>query len=446
MDTTTFTDDGALVTENDQRRFRIRPRHILGWLLVGISLFAASAALGGSDSAVDAQQTNDGILFGAFARTQGNQTQIEAYQELERQLGAKLQIARTFSTWEDNLDNRLNNWIVDGDRQLFISVKPTRDNGSEISWRSIANARPGSQLHNEMIDLARDVRALGPDVWISFHHEPEARDRVSFGDDDDFIAAWRAFHTVFEQQGANAEFVWTMTSFSFQVPTTDRRSAGKWYPGDAYVDYLGADPYNWNQCRNPQEGYRELEEIITPFIEFGDRHPDKQLVLPEWGAAEGPSGQKGQWLDRAANFLQQPEIADRFAAVVYFNSEHQESARCDWWLDSSTSSLNAARRIAQNPNFQRNNGGGQQAAPQSRQVVTVANEPSVTCTVRSTNGGDLVEWTDLGDRWDYNVRRDGSWVGRTSNDSLLNDGVRDGDYLVIARRAGVRIDTNCSRN
>ena len=126
MDTTTFTDDGALVTENDQRRFRIRPRHILGWLLVGISLFAASAALGGSDSAVDAQQTNDGILFGAFARTQGNQTQIEAYQELERQLGAKLQIARTFSTWERSAASLLVGCL------LYTSPSPRDQRGSRM--------------------------------------------------------------------------------------------------------------------------------------------------------------------------------------------------------------------------------------------------------------------------------------------------------------------------
>ena len=105
MDTTTLTDQDALVMKADQRRFPIRPHHILGWLLVGISLFAASAALGGSDSAAEAQ-SNDGVLFGAFARAEGGQTQIQAYEELERQLGTKLQVARTFSTWEDNLDNR----------------------------------------------------------------------------------------------------------------------------------------------------------------------------------------------------------------------------------------------------------------------------------------------------------------------------------------------------
>lgn len=437
MDTKTLKDQEVSGSEGEQTRPRIRLHHVAGWLLVALGLFVASAALGGGNSAAEAQ-SNDGVLFGAYANTRGGQTQIEAYEQLESQLGAKLSIARTFHTWEDNLDNRLNNWIVDGGRQLMVSIKPTRDNGTDIPWRDIANAQPGSRIHNDMIELARDVRALGPDVWVSFHHEPEARDRTHFGDDDDFIAAWRAFHTVFEQQGANAEWVWTMTSFSFEVDTADRRSAGKWYPGDAYVDYLGADPYNWNFCRNDRERFRHLEEIIAPFLEFGDRHPDKQLVLPEWGSAEGSPGKAG-WLDQAGEFLQRPEIADRFAAVIYFNSQHEESARCDWWLDSSSSSLDAARRIAQNPAFQFNNGGnGGQQAPAPA---------GFACTVRTVNGDDLIEWTDLGDHWHYNVRRDGSWVARTADgvESYRNDNVNNGSYSVIARGAGERDNATCSR-
>lgn len=440
MNPKTTSREGGSPMQSDTRRQGIRLYHVAGWLLVALGLFVASAAVGAGGSVADAQANEDGVLFGSFAAPTGNQSQIEAYQELESQLGSKLGVIRTFSQWEDNLDNQLNNWVIDGDRQLFLSVKPLRRNGTHIPWRSIANAQPGSQIHNEMVELARDARNLGPGVWITFHHEPEARDRVSFGEDDDFIAAWRAFHRVFEQQGVDAEWVWTMTSWSFEVDTADRRSAGKWYPGDAYVDFLGADPYNWNQCRNERETWRELESIITPFIEFGNQHPDKQLILPEWGSAEGGAGAKAGWLDRAADFLQRPDIADRFAAAVYFHTEHEGTPRCNWWLDSSSSSLNAARRIAQDPNFQHNNGGGQ--------VQIARQQPAnigAFCTVRSTNQGDLVEWTDRGDGWGYNVRRNDRWVGETAGHQLRNNNVHNGTYEVISRHMGQRIDSTCAR-
>ena len=407
-------------------------------LAVAVGLFAAVSAVSGVESAE--AQSADGVLFGAFAKPRGSETGIQAIQNLESSLGTRLPIVRSFQTWNDNLDNRFNNFAVDGGRRLMISIKPERNNGSEVSWRSIADARPGSTIHNEMVALANDVKQLDGEVWIAFHHEPEARDRQSFGNNEDFKAAWRAIHTVFEQQGADVQWVWTMTSWSFEVSTSDRRSAGKWYPGDSYVDMLGADPYNWNQCRNPQEQWRELEQIITPFLEFAEQHPDKQLVLPEVGSAEGSNGRKAGWLDRAADFLKESDNAARFAAVIYFHSEHQGTPRCNWWLDSSSSTLNAARDIAQDPFFQRNN---PNATPAPSPSPTPTN--GATCTVRSTASGDVIEWSNRGPNVGYNVRRNDVWVDKTSGTSLTNHGVNSGTYVVIARGNGERIDTTCSR-
>ena len=424
-------------------RIRLRWRHARAWLLLAVGLFVAGVAVSGGNAQA---QGNDGVIFGSFVKSDANQTQIEAYQELEGQLGTQLPIIREFARWEDNLDNGLNNWIVDGGRQIMLSIKPIRDNGTEIPWRSIANAQPGSQLHNEMVELARDVRNLDGDVWLAFHHEPEAGDE-SFGDSDDFKAAWRNIHGVFEQQNADAEWVWTMTAWSFRVNDSDPRAAEKWYPGDAYVDYLGADAYNWNQCRSANEGWSELETSLSGFIEFGDEHPNKPLVLPEFGSAEGSPGAKAGWLNRAADFLKESDNAERFAAVLYFSSEHQGVPRCNWFLDSTTSSLNAARNIAQDPFFSRN-GQTTQAVAVAAPTTTSAAAGGLTptCTVRATNNGDLVEWTDNGPGWRYNVRRNDKWVEATNDTSVLNEKATSGSYLVIARKAGEgRIDTNCTR-
>ncbi len=224
----------------DGGRFRLRRRHLLTWLMVAVALFFAGVALGESDSVGAAEA--DGVLFGAYAQPRGAESDIDAVRALERKLGSTLPLVRDFARWDSNLDNRFSNWVVDGDRTIMISVKPKRRNGQEIGWRQIADAQPGSRIHDEMVRLARGVRALDGDVWFSFHHEPEAKDRQTFGTNSDFKAAWRALHAVFAAQGADVKWVWTMTSWSFEVNTSDRRSAGKWYPGDAYVDYLGADP------------------------------------------------------------------------------------------------------------------------------------------------------------------------------------------------------------
>lgn len=470
------SESAAEIAENhtNSDRFRIRRVHLLSWLVIAATLFSASVAVG-SFGAADAAES-DGVLFGAFAQPRGGESTIQAVQSLENKLGAKLPIIRDFSRWDSNLDNGFNNWVVDGDRRLMLSIKPKRNNGSEISWSAIANAKSGSTVYNEMVELARDVKNLDGEVWVAFHHEPEAKDRQTFGSNSDYKAAWRKIHTIFEQQGADVKWVWTMTSWSFEVDTSDRRSAGKWYPGDAYVDYLGADPYNWNQCRgNSKESWVSLERVITPFIEFGEQHPTKQLVLPEFGSDEGSRGQKAAWLDEAAAFLKQPEIAQKFAAVIYFHDVHEESAACTWWLDSSTETLNAARRIAADSFFDRNLDGAPAAPTPTTTTTTAAPKVTTTtttgvpaaqpadpvtikpgvqsntawsgqCTVQEINGSDKLSWTSQGDGFTYNIRRNGKWIRSTkANTSYTNTNVTSGKYVIVARDGGKLAAVVCQR-
>ena len=450
---------------------------ILAWACFASAAFLAVLAVGivpggfGSDAADAA--TEDGVLFGAWAETRNGEDRIGAVESLERDLGSTLPIVRTFDRWDTNLDNSFNNWVVDGDRRLMISVKPQRRDGSIVRWDDIANAQPGSQLHGEMVALARAVGQLDGDVWFTFHHEPEASSRLPWGDSDDFKNAWNAMHRVFEQEGAGVEWVWTLTSFGFEVPESDRRFAGHWYPGDATVDFLGADPYNWNECRGDAgEVWTSFEDLVEPFMDFARSHPDKQLVLPEFGSAEGSSGRKAQWLDEAASFLKRPDVADRFAAVIYFHDTHPGSPACNWWLDSTPQSLDAARRIANDPFF--NGSGPVTPAPTTTTTTvapttttaaptttTVAPSPPTTvrriggrvvigdpvgyCTVRSSADGDVISWEDQPWVYSYNVRRNDVWVGGTVDDSLTNYQVTSGDYVLVIRGGGSRTDLACTR-
>src|SRR3954469_18906966 len=114
-----------------------------------------------------------------------------------------------------------------------------------VSWRQVANASAGSAIHNNIVRWAQTVKSRGP-IMIAFHHEPEAKGSTGYGTSADFIAAYRKVVDIFNAQGAtNVHWVWQMTDYAFRVPATDRRAAPKWYPGDAYVDNVGADGYNW---------------------------------------------------------------------------------------------------------------------------------------------------------------------------------------------------------
>ena len=396
-------------------------------------LLVASVLIGGAGAG--AQTGSDGVLFGAAVGQQGNETKQQAIERLERDLGTTLPVVRIFETWNDTIDNRLNNWIVDGGRTIHLSVKPRDSRGNPIRWSAIANAQPGSAHHNNMVRLAREVRALDGEVWLSFHHEPEA-DSLAWGSPAEFQNAWRKFHTIFENQNVDAEWVLTMTGWSYRVDTADRRSVGRWYPGGQYVDYVGADVYNWNQCRNPREQWRSLESTLDEVIEFADSR-GKKIVLPEFASHEGGAGAKGGWIDNVRTLMKQDRYADRFAAILWFNSNDGEPG-CEWELDSSTASLAAARRLANDPFF----GHGGVTPTPARQPVT----PTAQCTVQTQAGTDRITWQSQGADFRYNLRRNGQWLANTNaGRAYTNSGVSNGNYWVIARDGTTTRRLECVR-
>ena len=319
-----------------------------GVLLLVIGIIAALVAPR-ADAANGA-----GVLIGAYPSPRGVETTQQAVERLERDLGSTLPVLRDYSSFGKRLDNPYHKWAIGGGRRLFLSFTAKRDNGTKVLWRDIANAPAGSPLHNELVAMADSAKALGSPLILAFHHEPESKANLNYGTSADFIAAWRKVVTVFRSRGVtNAKWVWTMTSWAYEVTTTDRRSAAKWYPGDAYVDYLGADPYNWNLCRGgTTEPWKPLAATIAPFLAFGDTHPTKKLALPEFGSDEGSSpGAKAAWLGEVRNLMKQAPYADRFAVISYFHNQHAGEIDCAWWLDSGPATMTAAKAWFADPFF-----------------------------------------------------------------------------------------------
>jgi hypothetical protein len=311
-----------------------------------------------STSARPAAALDSGVLFGAYAQPRGNQNAQAAVEALEQDLGTTLPIVRSFQRFDTPIDSNFNRWAVEGGRTVVAGINTRRADGNKLSWRAIADAPTGSTIHDQMVELAQSATRLDGEVWVVFSHEPEASFNQALGTNEDFKDAWRRLHSVFAAEGADVKWIWTMTSWSFEVgriDPNDRRRADRWFPGAEWVDFLGADPYNWNECRgNPNERWESLEDTITPFLEWSRQYPDKPLVLPEFGSAEGSPGAKAQWLRDVRSLMKQGEFKDRFAAILYFHDNHEDTVQgteCEWWLDTSTSALQAAREMAQDPFF-----------------------------------------------------------------------------------------------
>ena len=324
------------------------------WLLVVclvlcLSLAVVGVGLAGPAGAGPGDPT---VLFGARPEPATQQGTTA----LETQIGRKLAAVRVYYSWDEPFPDADVNWFVASSHPLLLSVKAQRSNGTFVLWRDIAAAQPGSALYNDMVSWATRVRNLGTHVYFIFNHEPETTANSGNSTAADFVAAWRKVVGVFRAQGvANADYLWTMTAFSFKA--RDRRRAADWYPGDAWVDYIGADAYNWFTCRpginNP---WNSLESLLNPMRLFAQGRPLKGLFVPEWASTEDPAqpGRKAQWYRDARALFSKPGW-EQFKGILYYDKK-SKFASCTWFVNSSQTALDAFRGMAADPYYARVDG------------------------------------------------------------------------------------------
>jgi hypothetical protein len=103
-----------------------------------------------------------------------------------------------------------------------------------------------------------------------------------------FIGYWQQIVTAMRSvPGANFKFEWN--------PTLGDQGVGNladYYPGNAYVDYIGADVYD-QQWQNYPGAAAEFTQLETEnygldwLASFAGQE-GKQITIPEWGLGEGP--------------------------------------------------------------------------------------------------------------------------------------------------------------
>lgn len=191
-----------------------------------------------------------------------------------------------------------------------------------VSWRTVANAQPGSSTYNHIVRWAQTLKGRGS-VMFAFHHEPEASTKAGMGTAADYVAGYRRVHAIFQAQGAtNVKWTWQMTANAFRVSSGDARYAAKWYPGDSYVHYVGADPYNWNNCGPGRNGWKELSYVAAPALAWAKAH-GKKLALPEFASHVDYNNinRRAEWIRNATKWF----IANQgsIAAVFYFHNSHR---------------------------------------------------------------------------------------------------------------------------
>ncbi|HVD40261.1 MAG TPA: glycosyl hydrolase, partial [Solirubrobacterales bacterium] len=168
----------------------------------------------------------------------------------------------------------------------------------------------------------------------------------AWGRNSYFVAAWRRFHDLVVGQGAtNVTWTWVSNSL-WSDPASDPTP---YYPGDAYVDWVGIDAYNVGYWMTWDD---MLKEPTLPSI-YGTFEGRKPIMISETASQEASSGSyvpagatKASWIADTHS-----KIVKSYPAISAFLWFHQKWGSHDFRADSSPSAFAAFKNMASDPRF-----------------------------------------------------------------------------------------------
>ncbi len=322
-----------------------RRRQVRGAILLAIASIGVVSALHQPDADAAGNGRDgkfvpeNGAYFGLWMR-RGEHTQANIQKNIttrETQLGRKLDIDHHYYQWNSTFPGWREPWDIANGRIPMIS------------WAAVNTLDVNNGSYDAHIRArAQGLRALGKPVFLEWFWEPEQKDKTYLTNGyTNYHVAWRRIHNIFQQEGAaNVAFVWCPTSWGFYTG-----EAQKFYPGDAYVDWVCSDGYNWAPGK-PGSKWEDWEKIFRPTHDFAVAH-NKPMMAGEIGLMEGTTGQKAAWFDQARSQIK--SSFPNLAAFVYYDEDRTMYAgEYNWEVDSSTSSLNAWIGIGRDPYFNKN--------------------------------------------------------------------------------------------
>lgn len=222
----------------------------------------------------------------------------------------------------------------------MITWDPIVD-GHGIPLKDIASGREDGIIRA----AALEAKGWGHLILVRFAHEmnlfgstygPSANHNTS----EQFVAAWRHVVDLFRQLGAtNVRWVWSPNvDCGGSCPFT------AFYPGDAWVDWVALDGYNYAGVDHVQ--WLTFDQIFRSSYDTLAALTDKPMMIGETASAE-TGGDKAQWITTGL-LRTVPTSMPRIRALVWFDRLKET----DWRVNSSASSLAAFREVVASPLYQ----------------------------------------------------------------------------------------------
>ncbi|MYQ81996.1 MULTISPECIES: glycoside hydrolase family 26 protein [unclassified Streptomyces] len=277
-------------------------------LILGVSTIALTPTLPAPASTRTSGKQDlvpsSGAHFGAYVY-EGNDLGISQPENLESKLGHSLGINHCFQPLDVALHSaRILKDIAAG-RIPMVSWAA----GTETRLRQIVAGQ-----HDDWIDTqANSLAALGAPVLMRLTWEFDLR----YTDTTLFTEMWQYVHERFAT-APQVAFVWCPTWRAYR----ETARAEPFYPGDTYVDWIGADGYARPREDKPEYNYRAFESMFDAAHAFAQDH-GKPFIVGETGVHRAPSNPvQAAWLTETHDVIKSDYPG--LKALVYFHRDGPE--------------------------------------------------------------------------------------------------------------------------
>jgi hypothetical protein len=252
-----------------------------------------------------------------------------------------------------------NRWTTpNGNFDWLLRESQRRPTTVMISWNFPGDGRQASIASGMYDDYIRqriaEIKRYGKPVFIrlnwefnGFWYRWSAQDSAGKtrpgNSPEDYKAAWRHVVSMFAGQH-NVTFVWCPNLFE-PVPVAHGLTVYDWYPGDAYVGWVGLDAYpgsaNWGWMQNGKQGMNELYAFV--------RRRHKPMMIAEWGLNTVSTGDSLVWMRWYLDWIaQHPGVK----AALYFDYNNTDSEGKDYRLSTFPAAARFLRSNLQNGRWQ----------------------------------------------------------------------------------------------
>lgn len=287
------------------------------------------------------------IYWGAYIN--GAPWDTTVWDAFEQRAGKRLSILHWGQPWKRGTQDQLF-WA-----NVYEKVR-LRGTIPMVNWCSWDSALGANQPTYKLTNIVRgdfdpyirqwatDARAWGHPFFLRFNHEMNIGGQFPWNYQDgvntaaDYVAAWRHVRDIFTAVGAtNATWVWCPNIYYFWGGKALPFESA--YPGDAYVDWVALDGYNFGGTR----GWMTFQSVFSDaYTALGRLAPTKPVMLGEFACNEA-GGDKGAWI-RDTLLTQLPTNFPRVKAAVWFNWQCGTEL---WPIESSQGSIDAVAASVQ---------------------------------------------------------------------------------------------------